>query len=165
MNKEELEKEIAKTKEQLAKLQEALKSKEYNKWKPQNNEEYFYIDTFNDVRADVFNTNNPFTKKILSTLNYFKTEAEAKQEAEKILVRRKLENIAKHLNKGEEIDWNDFYQFKHFIFYDYETNVLGSSMACTRRVQGIVYCLSDKFLDIAIQEIGKERLLEYLRGE
>ena len=63
MNKEELEKEIAKTKEQLAKLQEALKSKEYNKWKPQNNEEYFYIDTFNDVRADVFGTNNPFNKK------------------------------------------------------------------------------------------------------
>ena len=37
--------------------------------------------------------------------NCFKTQEEAEQEAEKILVRRQLEDIAKRLNKGEKFDW------------------------------------------------------------
>lgn len=30
--------------------------------------------------------------------------------------------------------------------------------------QGVVYCLDEKFKDIAIAEIGKERLKKYLKG-
>ena len=33
------------------------------------------------------------------------------------------------------------------------------------KFQGVVYCLDTWFLDVAIQEIGEERLKKYLRGE
>lgn len=51
MNKEELEKEIAKTKEQLDKLQQALKDKEYERWEPEHKENYFIVDMYNEVKT------------------------------------------------------------------------------------------------------------------
>lgn len=33
------------------------------------------------------------------------------------------------------------------------------------KVQGVVYCLSDDFVNVAEREIGVERLKKYLRGE
>lgn len=37
--------------------------------------------------------------------------------------------------------------------------------ASVNTIQGVVYCLDKNFLNIAIQEIGEERLKKYLRGE
>lgn len=37
------------------------------------------------------------------------------EEAENILVRRQLEDIARRLNKGTKIDWNNYNQAKHCI--------------------------------------------------
>lgn len=165
MNKEELEKEIQKTKEQLTKLQQALKDKEYERYKPQNNEEYFCINAFNDVNTRVFDTDNPLDEKLLSILNCFQTKEQAEQEAEKILIRRQLEDIAKRLNKGEKIDYTSYIQSKYYIFWNYEMDKIRQSALSWTKTQGVVYCLDENFKNIAIEEIGEERLKRYLKGE
>ena len=97
--------------------------------------------------------------------NCFQTREQAEAEAEKILVRRQLEDIARRLNKGEKIDWKGAYQDKYYIYLDTETDELIYGESIWSKDQGTVYCLDQDFLDVAIQEIGEERLKKYLRGE
>lgn len=65
----------------------------------------------------------------------------------------------------EKIDWNDDLQSKFYIDYDSKKDEVGFCYIETCKAQGTVYCLDEIFLDVAIQEIGEERLKKYLRGE
>ena len=164
MNKQEIIDEISKTKEYLANLEKMLKECESKRWKPEPNEEYYYV---NQVSATSRAVNDEFDIDAARcrTYNCFKTEEEAKQEAEKILVRRQLEDIARRLNKGQEINWSDDNQIKYCIRFDFPLDMISICARLHQKLQGSVYCLSDKFKDVAIQEIGEERLKKYLRGE
>ena len=106
MNKEEILKEISKTKEHLANMEKMLE--ECNeRWKPNNGEEYFYIDNTGCIQNALFISSGWYHEGLYQTYNCFKTEEEAHLEAEKILIRRQLEDIARKLNKGNKIDWNN----------------------------------------------------------
>ena len=135
----------------------------YKRWKPKLNEEYYYI---NQVSATFRDVNNEFDIDVARyrTYNCFKTKKQAELEAEKILVRRQLEDIARRLNKGEKIDWSDENQYKWYIVYNTTFGFAIYSVS-ENTIQGVVYCLDKNFLNIAIQEIGEERLKKYLRGE
>lgn len=50
--------------------------------------------------------------------NCFRTKEQAELEAEKILVRRMLEDISRRLNKGKKFDWSDENQYKWYIVYN-----------------------------------------------
>ena len=162
MNKQEIIDEIKKTKEHLANMEKMLK--ECNgRWKPELNEEYYYVNQVSVTSRDV---NGEFDIDVARyrAYNCFKTKGQAELEAEKILVRRQLEDIARRLNKGQEINWNDDSQLKYCIGFDFPFNII-SIGALYRKLQGSVYCLSDEFKDVAIQEIGEERLKKYFKGE
>ena len=62
-------------------------------------------------------------------------------------------------NQYNNKDLNDF------IYLNNEDNELGYNNSGLYKFQGVVYCLDTWFLDVAIQEIGEERLKKYLRGE
>ena len=94
----------------------------------------------------------------------FQNPKEAKVEAEKILVRRQLEDIAKKLNKGVKIDWNNNKQSKFALVFNHEDNTLCTTSNSWLNAQN-VYCLDENFRAVAIQEIGEERLKRYLKGE
>ena len=138
MNKQEILDEIKKTKECLANLENILKECESERWKPKNGEEYFYVDNVGIVQNALFDNAMGYHLALCRTLNCFKTEEEAQQEAERILVRRQLEDIARRLNKGQEIDWNDDNQLKYCIGFDFPFNVI-SIGALYRKLQGSVY--------------------------
>ena len=76
-----------------------------------------------------------------------------------------LEDIARRLNKNKKIDWMNNEQPKYYFYLYNPDNELISDFTQLRKFQGAVYCLDEKFKDIAIQEIGEERLIKYLRGE
>lgn len=110
--------------------------------------------------------NKTILTKHYSFYNCFKTEGEALQEAENVLVRRQLEDIAKRLNKGEEIDWCNLAQNKYYLSCDNYNRCGNICCVCSNNtVQGAVYCLDKNFLDIAKREIGEDRLIKYIRGE
>ena len=148
MNKQELQNEINKTKEHLANMEKMLAECEYERWKPEEGEKYWYITNSNQVTQTDYTSTRSYKyeddyQRCL-TYNCFQTREQAETEAEKILVRRILEDIARRLNKINKIDW---------------------CRECRCTVQGSVYCLDINFYKVAIQEIGEERLKKYLRGE
>lgn len=163
MNKEEILDEINKTKEHLANMEKMLKECEFERWKPKEGEKFFFIDAWNRVCDKNYKEINVCCREYYDTFNCFKTEEEAKQEAEKILVRRMLEDIARRLNKGQKIDWYDNSQKKYRI--ELYCDEIITNFCIAHKTQGAVYCLDVNFKDIAIQEIGEERLKAYLGGE
>ena len=152
MNKQEILDEINKTKEHLA-----------EGWRPKKGDEYWYVDTSYRVHSFIF-TNDKFDNFNINTYNCFRTKEQAKAEAEKILVRRMLEDIARRLNKGEKIDWKDKNQKKYFFAFDNKNEIFITDY-CYCYIKPAIYCLHSNFTDVAIKEIGEERLKKYLRGE
>ena len=164
-NKQEILNEIKKTKEHLSNMEKMLKECEYERWKPQKDELYYYLNSYNIAIPETWDASCYSDTTKWNTYNCFKNREEAEQEAEKILVRRMLEDIARRLNKGKKIDWNDEEQTKSFIFLNCATQLIERDCNLRHKIQGVVYCLDTDFRKIAIQEIGEERLKKYLRGE
>lgn len=170
MNKQDILNEINKTKEHLANMEKMLEECKYGRRKPEEREECFYVDNLLFIQNTAFESHDSYHQELWDSYNCFKTKEEAEQEAEKILIRRILEDIARRLNKGEEIDWNDGKQYKYYLNYAYSTTLhdedcILQHVRYMTKQQGTVYCLDENFLDVAIQEIGEERLKKYLRGE
>ena len=163
MNKQELRKEVEKARAHLANMEKMLAECEYERWKPKKGQRYYYCTTeYQILYLNWYDTKTD--EELYSTYNCFQTREQAEAEAEKILVRRMLEDIARRLNKGTKVDYNHG-QKKYYLFWNAELNELKQKHLYWTRTQGVVYCLSESFLDVAIQEIGEERLKKYLRGE
>lgn len=160
--KEELEKTIKDLQSELNKAQEDLKNlNNFERFVPEENEKYYYI---NEQGIITWEDNDTYVdKNRIAFYNCFRTKEEAELEKEKILVRRMLENIANRLNKGKKIDFGDLTSKKYFICFDYDRNFIRLNHSSWLQAAGAVYCLSDKFLEVAIEEIGEERLIKYIR--
>ena len=164
MNREEILSEIEKTKEHLANLVKKLEGCN-ERWKPKDYEQFWYVDNYGSVNYTLFMSGIECDTIRFKNYNCFQTREQAEAEAEKILVRRMLEDIARRLNKGNKIDWNDDKQFKYYICIDSRDNEIIWDREVRYISQGVVYCLDINFCNVAIQEIGEERLKNYLRGE
>lgn len=163
MSRQDILNEINKTLEYLAGLKKRLKECEYERWKPSDCEEYWFLST---TLLPVVTVNKKgLDRDRCNTYNCFKTKEEAEAEAEKILVKCQLEDIARRLNKNWKINWNDKDQYKYFIYIIPEEDFLVCDYIGTIKNQGTIYCLDKNFRNVAIQEIGEERLKKYLRGE
>lgn len=164
MDREEILEEINKTKEHLANMEKILEECEYERWKPEKGKKYYFINSCNIVMCEIRDANYSDAARY-DIYNCFKTREQAEQEAEKILIRRQLEDIARRLDKGEKIDWHNEEQPKYSIRFNYCPGKIVLDRCFRQQALGVVYCLDKNFLDVAIQEIGKERLKKYLRGE
>ena len=165
MNKEEILQEIEKTKQHLANMEKILEKCEYERWKPKDFSTYFYVDSCMKIEESEFYNDTYIHSERYNTYSTFKTKEEAETEAEKILVRRQLEDIARRLNRGERIDWDNDAQRKYFIRFNYYQGVIELDSSFRQQFQGVIYCLDKKFLNTAIKEIGEGRLIKYLRGK
>lgn len=164
--KQELKQIISDLENQLKEAQEKLeKLGKYERFKPEENETYYCVNEFNEPVESYFTGICNSDKNRYRCYNCFRTLEEAEKEANKILIRRKLEDLARRLNGGEEIDWNNFTQIKYRIFYNYEKQVIDYSSDCKYKNEGAVYCLDPNFLDKAIDEIGGFTLIDYIKGE
>ena len=164
MDKQELQKEIEKARARLTNIEKMLEQCEYERWKPKEGDIFYSLNGYGEVKR-VYFCDDQSCRMLYKAFNCFQTLEQAEAEAEKILVRRMLEDIARRLNKGKKIDWGNLSQSKYFIYLNNEDNELGYNDSGLHKFQGVVYCLDTWFLDVAIQEIGEERLKKYLRGE
>lgn len=162
MNKQKILEEIQKTEEHLTNMKKMLEECEYERWKPKDCEKYWYVNEACNV-CFANNAKDEFDIDNINSYNCFKTREQAEAEAEKILVRRMLEDIARRLNKSQKLDWTK-YQGKYFIELCHGEDLSIDRCTICKR-QGTVYCLDETFLDVAIREIGKERLKNYLRNQ
>ena len=111
MTLEELQRQILAlrtiTNDELGKMQHALdelkkqpqqpQAPKLERWKPKETGRYFIIDSFGSIYYDI--PLEPTISTHLDNFNCFQTEAEAKQEALRTRARRKLEWLARELNK------------------------------------------------------------------
>lgn len=165
MTKEELQKLINDLQNQLEEAQDKLEKLYKNeRWKPKQGQKYYNINSLGDVNGLGFFEENIYDNLRYDFYNCFKTQEEAEKERNKILIRRKPENIARRLNGDNEIDWNNYIQAKFYIDFN-KNKGLGFGKVIGYKSQGTVYCLSNEFLDIAKEEIGEQELIDYIKGE
>lgn len=165
MNKQDLINEINKVKANLANMEKMLAECEYERWKPKEGGTFFFVHWDCSIGENIFNSANPSHMARYNAYNCFQTHEQAEAEAEKILIRRQLEEIASRLNKGKKINWKSTQQAKYYLRYNIAQDGLDINLDFNIVHIGITYCLSNEFLNVAIREIGKERLKKYLRGE
>lgn len=166
MNKEELQELVSDLQKQLQEAQDKLENFAKNaRFKPKRTEDYFYVEGDNSIRDTIFDNSYAKDVRRYETFNCFRTQEEAQKEANKILIRRKLEDIARRLNGDEKINWHDTNQNKYCIYYDYCSDDFELDNTWTCPSLGVVYCLSRDFLQIATKEIGARELADYITGQ
>jgi hypothetical protein len=161
-NLEEKIKEIEKQLEEL-KGQLTEEDKE-DKYKRKRNSRYYYLNSCGAI-YNVFDNEIASDNFRYSTGNFFETSEEVKIYQKKLIIEQELKDIAKELNKGEKIDWNNKEQNKCFLCFDYFYNKIDYIQNRYNKIQGTIYCLDNTFKDVAIERIGEERLKKYLKGE
>ena len=99
------------------------------------------------------------------TGDYFKTAQEAEKSYNNLIITQKLKDIALRLNNGIELTliYNEK-QPKYYFYYNYYENKLSQFVDYGSKRPCDILCLSDKFLETAVKEIGEKELIEYIKG-
>ena len=162
---QELEQNISSIKEELSKLEEKLKTfkSRVGRQMPENGDIYYFI---GGVRASVFEnkwTNDSYDQQRFNSYNYFKTEEEAQREIDRRLIKAKLNEIANRLNGDLVIMWDSAIQRKYYLNLS-TGGSLNLGFSIIDKMEGITYCLSEDFLDVAVDEIGEQELFDYMKN-
>lgn len=141
-----------------------LESKGNNKYKRERGDSYWCFNYSGNpiFQKDISDRIDNFRYSIG---NYFETKEQVENYKEKLIIEQELRDIARELNKGEEIDWTNGIQEKYYLYYDFSNYNIGYNYHCYVKNQGTIYCLDIDFRDVAIERIGEERLVKYLKGE
>ena len=160
---QELEQNISSIKEELSKLEEKLKTLKsgVGRQMPANGDTYYFINNtiYKGWWADADSDRQRF-----NSYNCFKTEEEAQKAVNRRLIKAKLNEIANRLNGGQVIKWDSAMQRKYYLNLDTGVS-LGLSFSLIDKIEGVTYCLSQDFLEVATEEIGEECLVKYIKGE
>lgn len=163
MNIEEIDNKIKKLQEEIENLKE--KKDKQKRWKANKNEIYYYV-TSHDYAAPYETTsfierdseNNATCDNFrYETGNYFKTENEAIEYKDKLIIYQKLKDLALELNQGEQIDFDNEKQKKYIIILDDMRNLNIISSVYQQSI-GQIYCLDENFLEKAKERIGEDKL-------
>ena len=152
------------TEEQEEQIKKYLNIKKNKKWKPNHNDDYFYIHSQSIIGCTIFLKNNEVDKYRLLTNNCFKTREEAEFRLEQIKVYYELKNFADEHN--DKIDWNDE-KIKYCICNKYTDETashryIGINRACYVQSIGGIYFSSEKLAQQAMAKVGIDRIQKYL---
>lgn len=152
-------------KEVESKIKEIEENNKYERKRCDYGDYYWFLNSIGES-VMIFDYNEDEDKFNYNIGNYFETEEQAKNYKEKLLIEQELRDIARELNKGEELYWEVDSQYKYYLSYDFsEDIIMEDTYSIFVRRQGTIYCLDENFKDVAKKRIGKERLIKYLKGE
>ena len=173
MNKQQILEQINELKQKIEELEKEVNSPEFEgikkgvRQRPKIGERYFYVDSccvdscsgidyvfWQETKTDLF---------LFNTGNCFKTEQEAEEYKENLLTKQALKDLALELNDGVEIDWGK-HNPKYFIYLTKQGELLDQSYNIYDNCNTKLYCLSEKFLDIAKERIGEEKLIKLIKS-
>lgn len=143
--------------EQLMGLFKRAKGKNNERWKPKHNNTYWVVGEINNVKRFTWTSDN-YDNAYLSLHNCFKTEEEAKFEAERRATIAELQNYADEYNR--EVDWSNFDLSKYFLRFNLRENKI-RVVDLTYVKQGDVFFSSKEIALGAIEKIGADRLKKY----
>lgn len=159
-NLEELKKKYEELGKEIKRLE-----KENKRWRAKINEDdYYYIDSFGYIYKET-EENEKKDDFRYKTRNYFKTKEQAQAYLDNINTYYDLIDLAEELNGDEKIDWNDRIQEKNVIIYDSCVKNLKQLLIGYTIDIGQIYCLDKKFLEIAKERVGEDRLKKLFEEE
>ena len=158
--------------EQFNALVEKANKPKNKVWKPINGERYYLIHHGIVGGIDCFEcTEGKYDERAYSVGNCFKTREEAEFALERLKVIAEMKRyIAEH--DDVELDWNNYQQRKHYIFYlhpDDENGIAGNiiginNVYSVQELENTLYASSLKILKDMINEIGEDRIKKYYFG-
>ena len=161
---QELEQNISSIKEELSKLEEKLKTFKsgVGRQMPKNGDTYYFIGGTKSRACEDKWANVSSDQQRFNSYNYFKTKEEAQKEIDRRLIKAKLNEIANRLNGGQVINWDSAIQRKYYLNSD--SGSLNLSFSLINKMEGTTYCLSEDFLEVAVDEIGEQVLFDYIKN-
>ena len=156
---QELKKKYKELGEEIERLE-----KKGDVWKPQHNEKYFFIKTHGEIDWTYWKDDNYFDTERYEIGNCFKTREKAEKAVEKAKIYTQLKRLAEEINT-EPIDWENEYQIKYAITYDYDKSKITQTNWTFVQAMNVIYCTNKNFLDIALERIGEENLLKLFKEE
>ena len=159
-----LEDEVNKLKQLLENAEKRLEHyKQTIVFTPIEEEPFWFLDASGNAMNEAFKSSCDQGK--LEYGNCFRCLQDAVMESKRISISRKLRCLAKELNQGVDINWNNNKQKKYFIACEPNDSEFKLVLSCTtyHNAAGVIYCLSDKLLNEAIERIGRDELMEYLQ--
>ena len=158
-NLEELERKY----EELGKEIERIKKAKNKRWRAEESEEYYCVNTTGKIKY--FTENNDAVDGYYYKIrNYFKTREEAQRHLDNINTYYELMDLAEELNNGEEIDWKDNSQKKYILYFDTARENIEKGYYNNSKDIGQIYCIDENFLEKAKERIGEERLINLFKG-
>ena len=91
----------------------------------------------------------------------FETQEEARDFRYWLQTRNYLAKLAKFLNKGQEIDWDNHNQSKYNIHYNIKRKEFNQIPWFETKSPFEVYCLDENFLQKAIELMGEKTLIDF----
>lgn len=163
MNKKEIKNKIKEAKEQIKDLQETVNNLEEqlnkleSRWKPEENERYYYIAPDGEVIRS-YNDKSTSCRNRISIGNCFKIEKEAEFEVERLKVIAELKDFS------FEPDWKiRGYRDKYVLAYNHYSEEI---VYCTDtwRQRDNIYFETEADVKNAIEQVGEDRILKFLFG-
>lgn len=159
-----LEEEVLRLQNQLQQAQQRLENyKQSIVFIPVEKEPFWFLDSSGNPISESYT--NSCDKPKVDFGNCFRCLEEAVVSSKFIYITRKLKSIARELNQGSTIDWNNSKQKKYYICLDTskKDSVLKLNEAFTVKSTGTVYCLNNKFLEVCIERLSQQSLMDYLK--
>lgn len=159
---------ILKLEQQIVELKaEAEKDEKENKstnkrWRGRCGQNYYYGAHDNRVqcKTDYY---IPVDNFRYDTHNYFQTEEEAQKYANVLETERQLRKFADEHN--DVIDWSNINQHKWCLYFNYSCYKVGTSSHYWTKESRAIYFSSKEIAQQAINEIGEDKIKEYLTYE
>ncbi len=117
MNNKEIMEKISELEQQIAELKEAAQKQDEPKaWKPDVEEDYWYISEHMTATDTEFSEDN-FDNRLIRVNNCFRTKERADEVAKKIRMLLKLERYRDMFCPDYVPDWEDGNQHKYCVYY------------------------------------------------
>lgn len=158
---------ITKLKEEIVRLEAEIEKYEENKstnkrWRAEDGHTYWFVES-NGIPSCLYECNKDRDNFRYDTHNYFQTEEEAREYANALETERQLKRFADEHN--DVIDWSDNDLVKYYLCYNYIKQSISIDSAWARRYPRAICFSSKEIVKQAIDEIGEEKIKEYLTYE
>lgn len=161
---------ISELEQQLTALRAEVKEKEKKdkqdkRWRANRYENYWYVTDYGIAitEEDIRTANSAIDNYRYDTHNYFQTEEEARKYASVLETEQQLRKFADKHN--DKIDWEDIDQDKWCLGYSYRALKTMTAVAMYTRGARTIYFSSQEIAKQAIDEIGIDKIKEYLTYE
>ena len=152
---------ISELEQQLAVLKTEIK-KGNKRWRSKNGDLYWLVGS-NGKHDWSYELNRDSDSFRYDTHNYFQTEEEAQRYAKVLETERQLKKFADEHN--DVIDWSDINQHKWNLCYYYSRYEVSPIRCCGVKESRTIYFSSEEIAQQAMDEIGKEKIKNYLTYE